>query len=98
MHAEGMRPQLFDMQDDTLEYVDLGESEAHADVIAMMYDRLATWARRLSQRTTRSDAQIIAERGRSPTRGITLGVYEEDSIPAPMTQFYRGKPRPDPTT
>lgn len=95
MHAEGMRPQLFDMETDPLEYVDLGESPDHAGIIAMMYERLGRWARRLSQRTTRSDAQIIAERGRSGGRGITLGVYEETDLPAPLTQFYRGKPRPD---
>jgi arylsulfatase A-like enzyme len=97
VHAEGMRPQLFDMEADPLEYVDLGESPAHTAIIAMMYERLGTWARRLYQRTTRSDEQIIAERPRSLRRGITLGVYDEDEIPAPLTQFYRGKPRPDPT-
>ncbi|WP_424988122.1 sulfatase-like hydrolase/transferase [Microbulbifer sp. S227A] len=98
MHAEGLRSQLFDMHEDPFEYVDLAESPAHADIVAMMYDRLAQWARRLSQRTTRSDAQIVAERGRSPTRGITLGVYDEDEIPARLTQYYRGKPRPDPAS
>jgi hypothetical protein len=86
------------MKEDPFEYVDLGESAAHGDIIARMYDRLATWARRLSQRTTRSDAQIVAERGRSPTRGITLGVYDEDDVPCAMTRFYRGKPRPDPSS
>ncbi|MDP2087468.1 MAG: alkaline phosphatase family protein [Gemmobacter sp.] len=95
MHAEGMRPQLFDMQTDPNEYVDLGESPDHADIIALMFERLGRWARRLSQRTTRSDAQIIAERGRSSGRGITLGVYEEADLPAPLTRFYRGKLRPD---
>ena len=97
MHAEGMRPQLFDMQTDPNEYADLGTSPDHADITALMQDRLGTWARRLSQRTTRSDAQIIAERGRSGGRGITLGVYEEGDLPAALTQFYRGTPRPDPS-
>lgn len=96
MHAEDMRPQLFDMETDPQEYVDLGESPDHAEIIAMMYERLGRWARRLSQRTTRSDAQIIAERGRSAGRGITLGVHDETDLPGPLTQFYRGKPRPDP--
>ena len=98
MYAEGMRPQLFDMDNDPFEYVDLGETGACVDTLALMYDRLGQWARRLSQRTTRSDAQIIAERGRSSARGVTLGVYDADEIPAPLTQFYRGIPRPDPTT
>jgi len=97
MHAEGMRPQLFDMQDDPQEYVDLGENPDHAEIIALMYTRLGEWARRLSQRTTKSDVQIIADRGRSGNHGVTLGVFEEDDIPAPLTQYYRGKPRPDPT-
>ena len=94
MHAEGMRPQLFDMQNDPFECVDLGESVAHRDTIALMYERLARWARRQSQRTTISDAQIDAARGRSASRGVTLGVFDERDLPAPLTQFYRGKPRP----
>lgn len=94
MHAEGMRPQLFDMQEDPCEFVDLGESPAHREIIDMMHERLGRWARRLSQRTTRSDAQIVAERDRSPKRGIVLGVYDEEEVPAPMTQAYRGRPRP----
>lgn len=98
MHAEGMRPQLFDMATDPQEYVDLGESPDHAGIIALMYDRLARWARRLSQRTTRSDAQIVAERGRSPGRGVTLGVWDDTDLPAHLTQFYRGKPRLDPAS
>ena len=96
MHAEGMRPQLFDMENDPNEYVDLGESQDHADVIRLTYDRLGAWARRLSQRTTKSDAEIIAERARSGMRGITLGAYDEGDIPDHLTQFYRGRPRPDP--
>jgi arylsulfatase A-like enzyme len=96
MHAEGMRPQLFDMENDPHEYIDLAEIPDHQEVIALMYERLARWARRLSQRTTRSDAQIVAERGRSPGRGIMLGVFDEDDIPDQLTRFYRGKPRPDP--
>jgi hypothetical protein len=86
------------MDTDPLEYVDLGESPDHAHIRAVMHKRLAVWARRLSQRTTRSDAQILAERGRSATRGITLGVYDETDIPAPLTQYYRGKLRPDTTS
>ena len=97
VHAEGMRCQLFDMQSDPFEYEDLWKSPEHQSIITLMYERLAVWGRRLSQRTTRSDAQIIAERERSRTRGITLGIYDESELPLPFTQFYRGKPRPDPT-
>ncbi len=94
MHAEGMRCQLFDMQNDPFEYEDLWDSTEHQQVIALMYERLAIWARRQSQRTTKSDTQILAERGRSASRGVTLGLYDETDIPLPLTQHYRGKPRP----
>lgn len=97
MHAEGMRCQLFDMQNDPLEYADLWESEEHQDIITLMYERLAVWGRRQSQRTTRSDEQITANHGLSQSRGITLGVFDESDIPLPLTQYYRGKPRPDPS-
>ena len=93
MHAEGMRCQLFDMQNDPLEYEDLWDSAKHQEVITMMYERLAVWARRQSQRTTRSDAQTIANHGRSQSRGVTLGIVDENDIPLPLTQYYRGKPR-----
>ncbi len=55
VHCEGgFRPMLFDLQNDPDELVDLGGSEAHGEVIDEMYDKLFEWARRPSQRTTRS--------------------------------------------
>lgn len=93
MHAEGLRPQLFDLENDPLEYVDLWDSPAHREIVDLMYQRLAEWARRQSQRTTRSDAQVIAERGRSLHRGVVLGLYDESELPAELTELYRGKPR-----
>ncbi|MEM7472913.1 MAG: sulfatase-like hydrolase/transferase [Pseudomonadota bacterium] len=93
MHAESLRCQLFDMENDPHEYVDLWDSPDHKDIIDLMYDRLATWARRLSQRTTKSDTQIIKERKYSPRRGINLGLYDEDDLSGELTQFYRGKLR-----
>lgn len=95
MHAEGMRPQLFDMQEDPQEYEDLGGSPTHEPIFGLMYERLGAWARRLSQRTTRSDAQIEAGRTRSIRRGVTLGVYDETELPGELTQYYRGRPRPE---
>ncbi len=94
MHAEGMRCQLFDMESDPNEYIDLWNSPEHADVIALMYDRLARWARRQSQRTTRSDADMLARRKSSKGVGIVIGVYDEDEIDPRLTPFYRGRPRP----
>ena len=92
MHAEGgFRPMLFDREDDPDELNDLGGSNRHADVIERMYDRLARWGRRMSQRTTRSDYQITQiMRGRSRRRGITLGVYDEDDIDAELISKFVG--------
>ncbi|GGH28943.1 Arylsulfatase A [Cribrihabitans marinus] len=94
MHADGMRPQLFDLAEDPQELVDLGTSAEHAGVIALMYERLADWARRPSQRTTLSDAQAEARRGKSADVGVLIGIYDPDELPPEQTAFYRGRPRP----
>jgi arylsulfatase A-like enzyme len=96
MHAEGLRPQLFDMENDPNELLDLAKTDAHDDIITMMYGRLAVWARRSSQRQTKSEGDMVAMRGTSVRKGITLGYYDESEAPEDLTQFYRGKPRPAP--
>lgn len=94
MHAEGgFRPMLFDLQADPDEYNDLGTSPDHADIVAMMYDRLATWGRRMSQRTTRSDAEIVASRGGSDRKGILLGVFDQSEVSADVRAKLTGKAR-----
>ena len=96
IHCEGgYRPILFDLENDPEEFHDLGDSDAHADVIAMMYDRLFKWARRPSQRTTRSEAQLVEMRTKSRGRGVILGVYDENDTPLELTVKYRGRKAPD---
>ncbi len=96
MHFEGgHRPMLFDLENDPQELTDLGDSEDHAEVIATMYDKLFRWARRNSQRTTRSEEQLIAMRSKSRTRGIVLGVYDENDTPLELTVRYRGRKAAD---
>ncbi|MFW8595680.1 sulfatase-like hydrolase/transferase [Cribrihabitans neustonicus] len=91
MHAEGgMRPMLFDMENDPGELEDLGASAAHREVIAQMYDRLHAWGLRMSQRITVPDAEIIARRGDSDRKGILLGVYEPGELDPELTAAYRG--------
>ena len=87
----GHRPILFDLQSDPDELVDLGDSPDHAEVIAMMYDRLNHWARRPSARTTRSAAQLAEMRTSSRGRGIVLGVYDENDTPLEITTMYRDR-------
>lgn len=92
MHFEGgHRPILFDLENDPDELNDLGTSEEHADVIAQLYDCLFAWARRPSQRTTRSEAQLIEMRSKSRRRGVVLGVYDENDTPLELTVKYRNR-------
>jgi len=94
MHAEGgFRPMLFDMEADPEELHDLGASADHAGVIATMEARLAKWARRMSQRTTRSEADLAAMRGKSQRRGILLGLYDGSEVPRELLSRYRGRAR-----
>lgn len=47
-----------------------------------MFALLNRWARRQSQRTTISDAQIEARRGGSERKGILIGYWDEAELPA----------------
>ncbi len=91
IHAEGgFRPMLFDLQNDPDEFTDLGDSANHADIIALMYERLGSWGRRMSQRVTVSDEQINAARSGGKQLGILIGVYEPDEVPPAASRKYRG--------
>ena len=92
IHCEGgFRPILFDLEADPQELVDLGESVAHEDVIVEMYGHLFRWARRSSQRTTRSEEQLIGMRAGSGRTGVVIGVYDEADTPLELTVHYRGR-------
>ncbi|WP_170326464.1 sulfatase-like hydrolase/transferase [Ruegeria arenilitoris] len=92
IHCEGgHRPILFDLENDPDELIDLGDSADHTEVIAEMYDHLFAWTRRPSQRTTRSEAQLIEMRTKSRGRGVVLGVYDENEAPLDLTVKYRGR-------
>ena len=92
VHCEGgHRPILFDLENDPDELVDLGDSADHTDVIAQMYDHLFAWARRPSQRTTRSEEQLIGMRSRSGGTGIMIGIYDENDTPLELTVKYRNR-------
>ncbi|AUH35198.1 sulfatase-like hydrolase/transferase [Paracoccus tegillarcae] len=92
VHCEGgYRPMLFDLANDPQELTDLGDSAEHADVIERMYDKLFRWTRRVSQRTTRSEAQLLEMRGKSRRRGVVIGIYDENDVPLDLTVKYRGR-------
>ena len=96
VHFEGgYAPILFDLRSDPQELTDLGDCPDHAEDIAGMYDKLFRWTRRVSQRTTRSEAQLIEMRTKSRGRGIVLGVYDENDTPLELTVKYRGRKAPN---
>lgn len=94
IHFEGgFRPMLFDLASDPDEFTDLGAEETHAPQIDWMYEHLGQWGRRMAQRVTRSDAEIVAMRGGSMRRGILPFLVDGSEVPDDLTQKYRGPAR-----
>jgi arylsulfatase A-like enzyme len=91
IHAEGgFRPMLYDLQNDPQELRDLGDDPDRGEVIEMMYERLGQWARRSSQRTTRSDDDILKMRHSEAQVGIVMGVFDETDVAGRALERYRG--------
>jgi hypothetical protein len=90
---------LFDLQSDPEEFIDLAKDSTRTpeiDVeIERLYAHLFTWARRMSQRVTKSEDDIIAMRGRSLRRGILPFLADGTEVPEDLTQFYTGKAKAD---
>ncbi|MGC1503759.1 MAG: sulfatase-like hydrolase/transferase [Sulfitobacter sp.] len=94
MHAEGgFRPMLFDLKNDPDEFDDLAKGDAHGDVLDRMYGMLAQWGRRMSQRVTKSEQDIIAMRGKSGRKGVLPFLYDGSEVSDELTQTYRGPVR-----
>jgi arylsulfatase A-like enzyme len=91
VHAVGFRPMLFDMQSDPEEFRDLGADPAYAAERERLGAALAEWGLRMSQRTTVSESQILNGRGKSQRKGILIGVWDEEDIPAEMWKAYLGE-------
>ena len=72
---QGFRPQLFDLQEDPRELVDLGQSGGHRPVRAEMRDRLWEWARARKLRTTLSDDEVRRRTARHKEHGVFFGVW-----------------------
>ena len=91
IHAEGgFRPMLFDLETDPEEFHDLGTSPDHAGEVARLYRHLTQWGLRLSQRVTRSDADLDAMRGASARRGVLPFLKDGTEVPEELTRKYRG--------
>ena len=91
IHAEGgFRPMLFDLETDPEEFHDLATSPDHAGEVARLYRHLTQWGLRLSQRVTRSDADLDAMRGASARRGVLPFLKDGTEVPEELTRKYRG--------
>jgi arylsulfatase A-like enzyme len=90
VHAPGFRPMLYDLASDPDEFSDLGADPAHESERARLAAALHAWGLRLSQRTTRSEQEIIASRGTSQRRGILIGVWDEADLPDELWSKYLG--------
>ena len=91
-HAEGgIRPMLFDLENDPNELDDLcKDGRAPKDVLDLMYARLGHWARRMSQRVTKSEDDVKAMRGKSGRRGVLLGLYDGSEVDDELLCKYVG--------
>ncbi len=90
MHAEGgFRPMLFDLDTDPDEFDDLAKDDTHQSEIDRLYGYLAEWGRRMSQRVTKSDAEIVASRGASLRRGVLPFLNDGNEVPEDLTERYR---------
>jgi arylsulfatase A-like enzyme len=90
VHAVGFRPMLYDLASDPGEFRDLGADPAQAAERARLAAALHQWGLRLSQRTTRSEAQMKRARGASQRRGILIGVWDESDVPEELWSRYLG--------
>jgi arylsulfatase A-like enzyme len=91
MHAEGgFRPMLFDLEADPDEFVDLAKTDDCSDEIARLYGYLAEWGRRMSQRVTMSDKEIIRKRGKAGLKGVLPFLYDGTEVDPLLTRYYVG--------
>jgi arylsulfatase A-like enzyme len=75
IHYEGVRPQLFDLENDPDEYADLGTDPSHAAVREQMAMRLFDWLRRRKRFSTISLDDIEQWNRREVKAGIQIGVW-----------------------
>ncbi len=71
----GFRAQLFDLQRDPEERVDLGTSEAHAAIRTDMETRLSDWFKSAKIRATATQETVEARTDNHKTRGIYFGQW-----------------------
>ena len=84
---------LFDLQTDPDEFHDLAKGDAHHEELDRLYGMLAQWGRRMSQRVTKSEQDILAMRGGSRRKGIFTYLADGSEVPAELIERYKGPAR-----
>jgi arylsulfatase A-like enzyme len=90
VHAIGFRPMLYDLEADPNEFRDLGADPACEAERARLAAALQHWSLRQSQRTTRSEEEMLAARGEAARHGILIGVWDETDVPPELWRGYQG--------
>ena len=94
MHSAGKhRPMLFDLLEDPNELKDLGDLEEYDQIIGGLYEKLSEWSRRMAQRVTMSEKDILRKTGGALKHGILVGVHRESDLPPEVTAKYTGLAR-----
>ena len=91
VYAIGFRPMLYDLENDPSEFNDLGADPAREAERQRLGAALAEWGLRLSQRTTLSEQQMKAARGKSQRKGILIGVWDEADVAPELWSKYLGE-------
>ena len=94
MHAEGgLRPMLFDLHTDPEEFDDLVKTDPDHPMLDALYGHLAEWSRRMSQRVTISDSEILGKRGKSMRKGVLPFLADGTEVPKELLEKYLGPTR-----
>ena len=75
VYWQGFRPQLFDMERDPQELIDLGAAPSHDAVRAAMHARIVDWMIRRHVRTTVSDEDVATRTDVHRRHGIDIGIW-----------------------
>ncbi|VWC47307.1 choline-sulfatase [Burkholderia lata] len=75
VHWQGYRPQLFDLEADPNEFIDLGGDRTHAVVRAQMHEKLLDYHASLKQRVTMDDAGVARRTNTHKDWGVFIGEW-----------------------
>jgi arylsulfatase A-like enzyme len=75
VHWLGYRPQLFDLEADPNEFIDLGGDRTHEAVRTQMHAKLVDWHATLKQRVTIDDAGVASRTNTHKDWGVFLGEW-----------------------